>query len=110
MRIDPPASFPWAPATIPEATAAAEPPLEPPDVLLGSQGFRVEPNLAGSVDAPMANSGRLVFPKMINPALFIRFTNSLSSLDTKSPKNTEPAVVRIPAHSAMKSFNRNGTP
>ena len=41
--------------------AAAEPPLEPPAVRSGFQGFRVGPNRRGSVDAPMANSGRFVF-------------------------------------------------
>jgi hypothetical protein len=30
MRIEPPPSPPWATGTIPAATAAAEPPLEPP--------------------------------------------------------------------------------
>ena len=32
MRIDPPPSLAWAMGTIPEATAAADPPLEPPVV------------------------------------------------------------------------------
>src|SRR5207249_2386238 len=43
MRIEPPPSFACAAGTSPAATAAAAPPLEPPDERLGSQGFRVGP-------------------------------------------------------------------
>ena len=43
MRIDPPPSVPVAIETIPPATAAAEPPLDPPGVRSVSQGFRVTP-------------------------------------------------------------------
>ena len=42
-RIDPPPSLAWATGTIPEATAAADPPLEPPLERPVSQGFRVGP-------------------------------------------------------------------
>ena len=43
MRIEPPPSLAWATATIPLATAAAEPPLDPPADRLGSQGLRQGP-------------------------------------------------------------------
>ncbi len=43
IRMEPPMSLPWARATIPEATAAAEPPLEPPGVRVVSQGLWVAP-------------------------------------------------------------------
>ena len=59
-------------------TAAAAPPLEPPVVLLASQGFLAGPNSTGSVVGRMPSSGVLVFPVMINPALFRRLTSSLS--------------------------------
>src|SRR5262245_50507520 len=49
MRIEPPPSPPCATGTIPEATAAAAPPLEPPGVRRTSQGFLVAPNKTGSV-------------------------------------------------------------
>jgi hypothetical protein len=43
MRIEPPPSVAWPIATIPEATAAAVPPLEPPVEWSGFQGLRVGP-------------------------------------------------------------------
>ncbi len=43
MRIEPPPSLAWATGTMPEATAAAEPPLEPPGERERSQGLRVAP-------------------------------------------------------------------
>ena len=43
MRMDPPPSFAWAIGTMPEATAAPEPPLEPPVEWPGSQGLRLGP-------------------------------------------------------------------
>ncbi len=49
MRIQPEMSLPWAAGTIPAATAAADPPDEPPGVRLRSHGFRVGPYSSGSV-------------------------------------------------------------
>ncbi len=43
MRIDPPMSLPCAEGTRPAATAAAEPPLEPPGVWSRCQGLWVAP-------------------------------------------------------------------
>ena len=43
-RVDPPPSVPRASGTLPAATAATEPPLEPPGVNAGFQGLRVVPN------------------------------------------------------------------
>ena len=43
MRIEPAPSEPSAAGTMPAATAAAEPPLEPPGVCSGFQGLRVIP-------------------------------------------------------------------
>ncbi len=50
------------------ATAAAEPPLEPPGILPRSQGFRVVPKCEVSVEEPMANSSMFVFPVKTAPA------------------------------------------
>ena len=52
------------------ATAAAEPPLEPPGTLFKSHGFLVGKKAEFSVDEPMANSSRLVLPIIIAPASF----------------------------------------
>ncbi len=43
MRIDPPVSLPMAANTISAATAAADPPLEPPAIRAVSQGLRTAP-------------------------------------------------------------------
>ena len=43
MRIEPPPSLACAIGTMPAATAAAEPPLEPPGERVVSQGLRVAP-------------------------------------------------------------------
>ena len=43
MRIEPPPSLACATGTIPDATAAAEPPLEPPVEWSRFQGLRVGP-------------------------------------------------------------------
>jgi hypothetical protein len=50
IRIDPPPSAPSAIGTIPAATAAAEPPLEPPTVRSGLKGLRVMPVAIDSVN------------------------------------------------------------
>ena len=43
MRMEPPPSPAWPIATMPEATAAAEPPLDPPVERVVSQGLREGP-------------------------------------------------------------------
>src|SRR5436305_13716395 len=67
-RIDPPRSLAWAAATMPEATAAADPPLEPLVDRSVSHGLRVGPKRVGSHVGTMPNSGVLVLPRMIRPA------------------------------------------
>ncbi len=57
MRMEPPPSPPWAMGTMRAATAAAEPPLEPPGVRERSQGLRVAPKSRGSVYGARPNSG-----------------------------------------------------
>src|ERR687898_2451660 len=63
-RIEPPVSVPRASGANPAATAAADPPPEPPGMRSGSHGLRVGPNAECSVEEPMANSSRLVLPRM----------------------------------------------
>src|SRR5699024_8298834 len=60
MRSDPPPSLPCATGTIPAATAAADPPLDPPGLCSCEWGLRVGPNKAGSVLPFFPNSGVLV--------------------------------------------------
>ena len=62
-RIDPPVSDPSAATAIREATAAAEPPEDPPGTFVISRGFLVTLKAEFSVDDPMAESSMFVFPK-----------------------------------------------
>ena len=68
MRIEPPPSPAWPTGTSPAATAAADPPLEPPVPRVGSHGLRVAPYACGSVVVCSPNSGVLVLPTMTKPA------------------------------------------
>ena len=69
IRIEPPPSLAWAIGTMPEATAAAEPPLEPPVVRSVSQGLRVGAvGVAARSSAGCPSSGVLVLPIVTKPA------------------------------------------
>ena len=68
MRIDPPPSLAWAIETMPAATAAALPPLEPPGVWPVFQGLCVAPCETGSVVGTSPSSGVFVRPIETNPA------------------------------------------
>ena len=67
-RIDPPVSVPSVAGQIPAATAAAEPPLEPPGTYSGFHGFLTGPNAEFSFDEPIANSSMLSLPTETVPA------------------------------------------
>src|SRR5438309_3681105 len=74
IRVEPPPSLPWAIGTRPAATAAAEPPDDPPGVRSRSQGLRVGPNSVASLTGRIPYSGRVVVPTITKPALRIRRT------------------------------------
>src|SRR5947209_19378949 len=57
IRIEPPPSDPVAAGTIPAATAAAEPPEEPPAVRSRCQGLRVMPLASLAVHGKIISSG-----------------------------------------------------
>jgi len=76
-RIEPPVSVPVAARQRSPATAAAEPPDEPPGTRLellfrARQGLKTGPAALVSLDEPMANSSMLVLPSITAPA-FQRF-------------------------------------
>jgi hypothetical protein len=73
---------PSASGHIPVASAAAEPPLEPPAVRARFQGLRVAPKTALTVLGPKANSGVLVLPTTMAPAAFSRSTTRPSASGT----------------------------
>jgi len=68
MRSEPPPSAPAAIGTMPDAIAAAAPPLEPPGVWARFHGLLVRPLARESVTAFSANSGRFVLPNTTSPA------------------------------------------
>src|SRR5689334_3252488 len=67
-RTDPPVSDPSATTAVPCATAAADPPLDPPGTRSGATGFRTGPNAEFSFDDPIANSSQFVLPRITPPA------------------------------------------
>ena len=77
-RIEPPVSEPSASGTNPAATAAAEPPEDPPGTRLTSWGLRVGPVAEVSVEEPMANSSMFVLPTTTAPAARRRDTTVAS--------------------------------
>src|SRR5690606_10379857 len=68
IRIEPPPSLAPAHGTMPAATAAAEPPEEPPGERSSAHGLRAGPHASGSVIPLAPNSGVLVLPKITSPA------------------------------------------
>src|SRR5687767_6405314 len=83
-RIDPPVSLPVAPGHRNAATAAPDPPLEPPGERSSAHGFRVGPYHGLFVVEPAANSCVLHFPISTAPASFNRRIDSASVAGTWS--------------------------
>src|SRR5689334_3180064 len=108
-RIEPPVSVPSAPGTRPAATAAAEPPDEPPGTRVGSHGFFTGPYAEFSFDEPIANSSIDSLPTRIAPASF-SFRDGVPSYGGTQPSRIfEPAVVSRPLVT-NRSLSATGTP
>ncbi|GAA3082578.1 hypothetical protein GCM10020000_80760 [Streptomyces olivoverticillatus] len=103
-RIDPPVSVPRAKVAVPDATATAEPPLEPPATRPWSQALRV-----CGVVRPNANSWVWVLPSRIAPAALRRAATVLSAVARWSARTRELAVVAIPPTS-IRSLSPIGMP
>src|SRR2546427_8203518 len=108
-RMEPPVSLPNAPAARPPATAAADPPDDPPGTRLRSHGLRVGPKAECSVDEPIANSSRLVLPTTTAPASMSRCTAVAVYGERYSASIRLPAVV-LPHARHMLSLSAIGTP
>src|SRR5690349_7672547 len=81
MRIEPAESLPYATGTAPYATAAADPPLEPPTDRVRSHGLRHGPCSRDSVVSEDENSGTFVVPTGLNPAArYLAKTSSSCSM------------------------------
>src|SRR5262249_10511235 len=94
-RIDPAVSVPIEKAAKPAASAAPEPPEDPPAIRSRPHGLRVRACVF-CVLTPKANSCVLTFPSSTGPAAVKRVTSVASLLGTQSARIVEPAVVRIP--------------
>ena len=81
-----------ASGTIPAASAAPEPPEEPPALIARFQGLRVCPNTGLKVCAP-AHSGTLDFPIAIAPLSCKRLTVASDSVAMFLAKSGDPYVV-----------------
>src|SRR5580700_4139014 len=68
IRMEPPPSLACATGTMPDATAAADPPDEPPVEWPVSHGLRAGGKLRGSVVTVVPSSGTLVRPSGTKPA------------------------------------------
>src|SRR6266511_2020335 len=68
IRIDPPPSLACATGTMPLATAAADPPDDPPVEWSGFHGLRAGGKLFASVVTVVPNSGTFVRPRGTKPA------------------------------------------
>src|SRR6266851_1351176 len=110
ILIEPPPSVAVAIGTNPPATAAAEPPLEPPGDQSVAHGFLVVPNRRFDVKPSQANSGRFDLPTTMAPASRRRDGTSPSDVaGGASANSSDPCVVRMPATSS-RSLTSTGTP
>jgi hypothetical protein len=94
---------------MPDATAAASPPLDPPGVCPADHGFSVAPRSALTVCQRIPNSGMFVRPTGMAPAARSSPMCGASWLATASRSRAMPCVVAEPATS-MFSLTVIGTP
>src|SRR5215208_7633869 len=92
-----------------EATAAAEPPPDPPGIRVWSHGLRVGPYAECSVEEPIANSSMLVLPRIGRPAALSRATTVASYGGTQPSRIRDPQVVGSPSVTRT-SLTAIGTP
>ena len=90
IRIDPPVSLATASGTIPAATAAAEPPLEPPGIRPRCHGLLVEPRVACWVVMPQPNSWARVVADNHSPARRSDATTAASAGARRSARTFDP--------------------
>ncbi len=111
MRIEPPASVPSAKDSRPSATAAAEPPDEPPLFRDRSNGLRVGPNSGLSQVPRKPNTGLFVFPTTIAPAASIRSAHmQRASMTWSRSAGMPPSVAGQPGLKSNRSLIAVGTP
>ena len=109
MRIDPAPSEPCAIGSIPAATAAPDPPLEPPAVWVGLQGLRVGGWMSGSVTGMAPSSLVESLPRITKPARRSGRTLASSQGSTIAGMPREPKRVRV-KRTTFRSLMPIGTP
>ena len=110
MRIDPPPSPPVASVTMPPATAAADPPDEPPGVRPCCHGLCVTPLSTVRVRLTPPNSLAVVSPNGTAPPVSRSRSMCVSVwLATRSRNGTDASVSGQPA-TWSSSFTASGTP
>ena len=109
MRTLPPVSLPVAAATSRAATAAADPPLDPPAIRDRSCGLCVVPKNGLIVVTPPPSSWVLVLPRSTVPASVRRATTAASCSGIQRSCRRDPPVVRMP-RVAKRSLCAIGTP
>src|SRR5437588_8843771 len=109
MRIEPPPSLPVQIGIIPDATAAADPPDDPPGVRSGFHGLRVVPCRNDRVQFTDPNSGDVVRPTKTAPAARRRAV-SVQSRSAMSCSNTFDACVFGQPCTCASSLTPIGTP
>ena len=102
-------SEPVARVAMPAASAAPEPPDEPPGLKSRFQGLRVTPHSRDSVIAAQQNSGVVVRTWMMPPASITRCTLPAVTSAISSLKTSDPAVQGWPATSTS-SLTATGMP
>src|SRR5699024_822874 len=96
MRIDPAVSVPRVVKEPFDATAAPEPPLEPPGILSRFQGLCTGPKCGELLSMPHAYSCMFNFPVSTAPASRRLTTTDASSWETQSPCMFEAMVMTSP--------------
>ena len=91
------------------ATAAAQPPLEPPGTRSKSHGLLLRPNAEFSVELPIANSSMFNRPNSTAPASRSVRTTVPSYGERKSPRIFDEQLAGWPL-AQNKSFSEIGTP
>src|SRR5262245_18218609 len=108
-RIEPPVSVPSVAGRMREATAAAEPPDEPPGTSFVFHGFFMVPKYEVTVDEPIAYASMLSLPIATMPAALRRPVTCDSYGATKFSSIRDPQVVRQPSV-RNRSLWQMGTP
>src|SRR5699024_10843236 len=110
MRMDPPPAEPGATCSMPDATAAAAPPDDPPAVRSGLRGFRSGAEISLFDWQDRANSGMVVLPTCTAPEV-LAFSERRSSpvWGSEFTNNLEPKVVTMP-DTLTASLNARGRP